>query len=74
MCVPARTAFFFYVTHRSGGAVITHTRYDATEDVHIDGDKLRIRGLLLGEFEEKWNEQKTDKSRLDSLDSPDFFA
>ena len=21
-----------------------------------------------------WNEQKTDKSRLDSLDSPDFFA
>jgi len=22
----------------------------------------------------QWNEQKTDKSRLDSLDSPDFFA
>lgn len=33
-----------------------------------------MRGLLLGEFEERWNEQKTDKSRLDSLDSSDFFA
>ena len=52
MCVAARTAFFFYVTHRSGGAVVTRTGCDATEDVHIGGDMNRPEETVNGNAKE----------------------